>query len=118
MIGTSIVEKMWGREEWLTNEPEYCAKWLIIEPMKRCSMHYHPIKKETFVVIRGKVLLEQRDVRGLPIEESLYPGDSRTIMPKTPHRFSSVLGAKILEISTHHEDLDCIRLEPSGDMRQ
>jgi mannose-6-phosphate isomerase-like protein (cupin superfamily) len=115
---TLIIDKAWGREEVLVNAEEYCAKWLIIEPMKRCSMHYHPIKKETFVVIRGKVLLEQRDVRGLPIEESLYPGDSRTIMPKTPHRFSSVLGAKILEISTHHEDLDCIRLEPSGDMRQ
>lgn len=109
-----IVPKVWGQEHWLVNEPEYCAKILELDPHFQCSLHYHKIKKETFLVQEGVVTLEQRDVRGVPIVEILLEGDSRTIMPKTPHRFSSRLGATILEISTHHDDSDCVRIEPSG----
>ncbi len=108
-----IVQKVWGTEIWLVNEPEYCAKHLIITPGYQCSLHLHPVKKETFVVESGIVKLEQRDVRGVPIVEFLVADDSRTIMPKTPHRFSSEYGAVILEVSTHHEDSDVIRLEDS-----
>lgn len=110
------IEKAWGYEVVVTNEPEYCAKFLHISPGKRCSLHYHGEKKETFFVQSGLVRLEQRGVRGESIDELLKFGDSRTIMPKTPHRFSSVRGATILEISTHHEDADVTRIEPSGDI--
>lgn len=111
-----LIPKTWGREEVIVSEPEYTAKYLVISPGKKCSLHYHPIKKETFHVERGKVLLEQLDVRGIPFSETLETGASRTIMPKTPHRFSSKEGAVLLEISTHHEDSDVVRIEPSGDL--
>lgn len=110
------VDKTWGYEEIYCNEPEYCAKRLVISPGKKCSLHYHNIKKETFFVKHGHVFLEQRDVRDLPINETLFPGDQRTIQPKTPHRFSSKFGATILEISTHHSDDDVVRTEPSGNL--
>lgn len=108
-----IVKKVWGQERILCNEPEYCAKILDLNGGYACSLHYHLKKTETFIVQSGCVTLEQRDVRGVPIVEVLLEGNSRKIMPKTPHRFSSRLGATILEISTHHEDSDVVRIEDS-----
>jgi|SRR6267142_2201035 len=104
------VDKAWGYEEIICNEAEYCAKNLIIAPGKKCSLHYHNLKKETFLVKHGMVKLEHG------ITEFLMPGEQRTILPGTPHRFSTKLGATILEISTHHYDDDVTRLEPSGDL--
>lgn len=114
MEETLIIEKIWGRENVLVNEPEYCCKVLNIFKGQRCSLHYHKQKKETFIVRYGRVFFEQRDIRGTPFIETLHKGDSRTIMPGTPHRFSSTGGAILLEVSTHHEDSDVTRLEPSG----
>ena len=109
-----FVKKAWGCETWLVNEEEYCAKILEIIPGYQCSLHRHEIKKETFIVQAGVVRLEQRGVRGEVIDEMLVEGDSRTIMPKTPHRFSSHNGATILEVSTHHSDSDVVRYTDSG----
>lgn len=111
-----MIPKHWGYEIVLVNEPEYCAKFLHVYPMKRSSLHYHRLKKETFIVQSGEVWLEQRDVRGIPIDEILNIGDHRTIEPKTPHRFSSREGAVLLEVSTHHSDDDVVRIEASGDL--
>ncbi len=106
------VKKEWGVEEWFCNELEYCYKRLLISPGKQCSLHFHPIKKETFIVQSGVVRFELAGV-----EEELGPGDVRTILPRNAHRFGSVHGATIIEVSTHHEDSDCVRLEPSGNIR-
>jgi mannose-6-phosphate isomerase-like protein (cupin superfamily) len=113
LVPQKVVLKLWGTEFWLTNTDKYCAKVLEVMPNWSCSLHYHPVKQETFYVLEGEVKLEQRDVRGVPFEEILKAGDQRLIMPKTPHRFSSLEGAQILEISTHHEDEDTIRIEES-----
>jgi mannose-6-phosphate isomerase-like protein (cupin superfamily) len=119
------IEKAWGREEVLVDEPEYCAKRLVISPGKRCSLHYHDIKKETFIVQDGLVRLEYgmlyEGFVGPPLsiygeDELLKRGESRTIYPTVAHRFSSTHGATILEISTHHDDADVVRLENSGDI--
>lgn len=115
------VKKVWGWEEIFVNEPEYCGKLLHVTPGYQCSLHYHKNKKETFSVLEGSVLLEQRDIRGIPFEEKLYPGDSRTIMPGTQHRFQSATmgySAIILEVSTHHEDSDSYRIVESGPICQ
>lgn len=105
-----IVRKTWGIENVLANEPEYCLKELRVFAGKKCSLHYHPIKKETFIVKRGLVMLERQGYQ----DELLKPGEARTILPGTPHRFSSIYGAVIMEVSTHHEDSDVVRIEASG----
>jgi len=107
------VKKAWGEEWWLDNE-EFCTKILFVTAGFRCSLHYHPIKRESFRILSGLVTLEQRDVRGIQFEEVLSVGDRRLIEPKTPHRFSSKEGAVILESSTHHDDADVIRITESG----
>ena len=109
------IEKVWGREYVIENVPGwngfdkgYCSKILQLDPNCQCSLHYHPIKKETFFVLEGVVYLE-----ALPELVVLAPGDKYLILPETKHRFSSYTGANILEISTAHSDEDVVRLEPS-----
>ena len=104
-----IVTKVWGTETILASEPEYTGKILHIRPGMKSSLHYHTNKKETFNVRTGLVRLEHGNN-----DELLKPGETRTILPQIPHRFSSKFGATLIEISTHHDDKDVTRLELSG----
>lgn len=106
-----IVEKIWGREDWLANEPEYCGKILKLNVAHYCSKHAHPIKKETFVVLQGEVLVEFADHYMI-----LKQMDVVTIEPNTWHRFVGINWSEILEISTHHDDEDVVRYSESGEM--
>ncbi len=106
-----IHEKIWGREEWIANTNGYCGKLLYLEKGKRCSLHYHKNKDETFYVLRGRVLME--------IENKDYimkKGDFQRITPLTYHRFSGLKKSVIVEFSTHHEESDSYRQEESGDV--
>lgn len=105
MPGTLIVEKSWGREVVLVNdEGFYCLKELHIDPGRCCSCHMHPVKRETFCVIDGRATIEiNGDVK------DFRHGDSVTIEPGTWHRFGSVCGAMIAEVSTYHSDDDVVR---------
>jgi len=103
-----VVAKEWGEEHWIVNR-EYCGKKLLLKRGFRCSLHRHPVKDETFHLESGRVYLE---VGGS--EHFLRPGDTVHIPTGTPHRFSGLEASVILEFSTHHEDDDCLRDEPSG----
>src|ERR1700720_25578 len=104
------VDKLWGYEVWLVNNEKYCAKVLHVYPGYQCSLHMHPIKKETFIVRKGAVELElarYEDSGSLSFERlRLIVGDSHTIEPGTFHRFWSDTSAEILEVSTSHNDED------------
>jgi D-lyxose ketol-isomerase len=105
------VDKLWGSETWLVNEPEYCAKRMRLLEGAFCSFHRHPRKKETFLVEDGIIRLEY-GLDGSYID--LAPGDHFTLAPGTWHRFTGKTGATFLEVSTHHDDKDCERLTSSG----
>ena len=107
-----VVKKVWGTEHWLTNNESYCTKILELDGGTACSLHMHPIKRETFTVILGCMDLESR-VDGIKVTEKLKAGDSRTIEVRTFHRFSSRERAFVLETSTHHDDADVVRIEES-----
>jgi mannose-6-phosphate isomerase-like protein (cupin superfamily) len=112
------VEKAWGQEVWLVNNDRYCAKLLHVNPGWQCSLHYHPIKKETFIVLDGGVGLDLGipGCPGCPTQKSqLVAGESYTLEPNTPHRFWSYTDepAVILEISSTHDDNDVVRIEES-----
>ena len=83
------------------NEPEYCSKYLTLEPGQECPLHFHKIKKETFFVLTGTVELE---LDGQPL--TLAPGHLYTLRPGVRHKFSSPDGAVIEEVSTHDENSD------------
>jgi len=103
-----VVRKEWGEEHWIVNR-DYCGKKLLLRRGYRCSIHSHPVKDETFHLESGLVYLELGGEGRV-----LRPGDTVHIPPRTPHRFSGLEESVILEFSTHHEDEDCVREEPSG----
>lgn len=108
-----VVEKVWGHEDWLVNEPLYCLKRLFVTPGFRCSMHKHPVKAETFVIEHGAGWAFVGDE---PIP--LTPGVIVKIPPDTWHCFWCPTGAPrplvMLEVSTHHDDADVERHSESG----
>lgn len=107
----AVVPKVWGRELIIVNRDKYCAKFLIIEPGYQCSLHLHNVKQEDFYVLEGVVKLE---LGTLGHFVHAVPGTLQHIAVGRPHRFSSLTGAIILEVSSHHNDDDVVRLEESG----
>ncbi|HVX56466.1 MAG TPA: cupin domain-containing protein [Candidatus Saccharimonadales bacterium] len=102
------VEKVWGAESWIVNDA-YCCKLLLLKRGMQCSLHYHPIKDETFLVVEGSVRMEvDGAVRTLGV------GDSVRISPGLRHRFAGLEDSVIVETSTHHDDADVVRLSESG----
>lgn len=89
------INKTWGTEYIIVNEPEYGLKVLIINSGKSTSYHYHTIKKETLIVIEGKaeVKLENGNV-------ILSKGDKLTVKPNTLHSIKALEYTVILEVST------------------
>ena len=99
------VIKTWGKEVWLNNDAKYCMKVLHLNKDKRCSYHYHEIKKETFYVSSGLVELQ------LPgSKQVLKTGDYVTIEPMTCHFFRGLQESVILEASSEHFDTDSYRV--------
>jgi mannose-6-phosphate isomerase-like protein (cupin superfamily) len=115
------VDKVWGRECWITNTELYCAKILYINCKGCSSLHYHKIKDETFHILEGCCYLEtfeQKTVAlGIRMLRILHKGETIRIKPETPHRFfcssGMELGCKVLEVSTAHSDEGVVRLEES-----
>lgn len=118
-----VVQKDWGWETWIVNNDLYCGKLLTIMPGFQCSLHFHPVKHETFHVLEGRIELDlenkMKDVRRGHRMVVMHKGDSITLPPWTPHRFRVPKGhpqATLVEFSTRHDDEDVIRLEPSREL--
>jgi mannose-6-phosphate isomerase len=111
-----IVEKTWGKEYWIDNQPEYCLKYLEVIPGQMCSLHYHPIKTETHIILTGEIFLELGGTEHPQhVILEMKKGDRHKIYAKTPHRFwSGPQGGLILEISTSHSEVDVVRLIKAG----
>ncbi len=101
-------QKVWGYEKWLENNERYCCKLLSLDKNFQCSLHYHKIKDEMFLVTKGYVRLE--------LEEKIHylrEGNFIRILPGQVHRFRGIEDSIIMEISSHHEDSDSYRIEES-----
>lgn len=114
-----VVNKSWGYEIWIENNPLYCGKHLHVLPNKYCSIHYHKNKKETFYVIGGELKLEYcESIDPENWSNHLYntvilkKGEYFTLDVLTTHKFTSntTYPCDFIEISTHHDDNDSYRL--------
>ncbi len=103
------VKKVWGKEVWIVNCPEYCGKLLHLDKGAQSSYHYHRQKKETFYCLKGQAALtiEGKDYMLNPFSRP------KTIEPGKKHSFFGVTDCTILEVSTHHDDSDVVRLTES-----
>jgi D-lyxose ketol-isomerase len=114
-----IVPKGWGEERWIHNDELYCGKILVVNEGKRCSLHYHKLKTESFYLQQGRVRMELTDLEGghqsPPVIREVFemgPGDALLLKPGLVHRFTSLEGdAHIFEFSTQHFDEDSHRIE-------
>ncbi|KKM20313.1 hypothetical protein LCGC14_1646680 [marine sediment metagenome] len=102
------IDKTWGEEIIIIND-EYCSKLLILDRDAKSSYHYHKKKRETFYCIEGYATLtvEGKEYMLAPFTRP------KTIEPGELHRFEGITQAVILEVSTHHEDEDVVRIEDS-----
>lgn len=103
-----IVPKLWGYEKWLENNDKYCSKILWVNKGYQCSLHYHKVKDETFLVTSGHIRLELGDKI-----LHMMPGNFVRVLPGVRHRFRGIEDSEILEISTHHSEEDSYRIEKS-----
>jgi quercetin dioxygenase-like cupin family protein len=104
------VEKGWGYELWIHNDEKYCGKLLFFKAGKKCSLHYHKLKHETFYVQSGKLnctFIEDT----ISYHETLGPGDIKEIHPGLIHQMEAVEDTVMFEFSTQHFDEDSYRLK-------
>lgn len=105
------VPKGWGGEYWIHNDELYCGKKLMLNAGKRCSLHYHKLKTETFYVHSGKLQMEIKYPDGSEEVRIMRPGDVQHLPPNTVHRFTGIEDTEIFEFSTQHFDEDSYRVE-------
>jgi mannose-6-phosphate isomerase-like protein (cupin superfamily) len=107
-----IVEKGWGKEEWICNNEKYCSKRLILNQGKKCSYHFHLLKDETFFVSEGQILLRYGYDVDINKAESLIlnVGESFHIPPGLIHQFEGIVDSMIIETSTTHYETDSYRI--------
>jgi len=94
------VDKGWGYELWVANSSKYCGKLLFFNEGKRCSIHYHLIKDETFYLQSGKIILNIWDFDdGLHMKETmtLTPGESYHLPPNTIHQMVALEDSELFE---------------------
>lgn len=111
-------KKGWGEEIWYVNNDKYCFKRLCFNEGARFSFHMHLIKEETWVIEKGVLEIEYRDLsNGDKILLTLREGDIVHVPPMNPHRLTAYEESVILEISTKHHEIDNYRIE-KGDSQK
>src|ERR1700736_4575789 len=98
-----IEPKGWGREVWIANGDLYCGKILEINKGKRCSLHFHKLKTESFYLRTGLLKIRIRESNSEPIEEYLLAsGECMDIRPGLLHQMEALEDAELYEFSTQH----------------
>lgn len=103
------VPKVWGKEVIIVNCDKYCGKLLVLNMGAQSSIHYHGEKQETFYCLEGQVglMIQGRDHMLNPFSRP------KTIYPGQKHQFVGIISSIIIEVSTHHDDSDVVRLTES-----
>src|SRR5260221_12602709 len=93
-----IAPKGWGREIWIANNPLYCGKILEIRKGKRCSLHYHKLKTESFYLRVGKLRVRvKKSPDSTTTEEfELSEGDCMDVPPGLVHQMEALEDAELL----------------------
>jgi mannose-6-phosphate isomerase len=100
-----IVEKPWGREEWIVLNDKYCLKRMYVNKNSKLSLQYHEHKKETMILEEGLCDLFLNDKMILMEKHKPY-----TINPNDVHRLLAHKDSVILEVSTPEVE-DVVRVE-------
>ena len=118
-----FVAKGWGYEKWIVNSALYCGKILHFVKGRKCSLHYHKLKTETFYVLFGRISIVCGDSKEIEknIDFGLNPmaglsvkileaGDYFLIVPGLAHMIEAEMDSEIIEFSTQHFEEDSYRI--------
>ena len=110
---TGKIDKGWGNEDIFVSNDYYCGKFLNFEEGRKCSMHFHSDKHETWYIMNGRFEVEWVDTDTAKINHKLLlPGDTWTNTPLMPHRLTCLAQGTILEVSTPDSVEDNYRVMP------
>jgi mannose-6-phosphate isomerase-like protein (cupin superfamily) len=107
-----IEPKGWGREIWIANNPLYCGKILEIRKGRRCSLHYHKLKTESFYLHKGRLKIRVKEsIDSDRLDEfEISPGDCMDVSPGFVHQMEALEDSELFEFSTQHFETDSYRL--------
>ena len=112
--------KAWGIAEHLAGDPDYQLDRITVRQGCCCSLHFHRYKVNSFVVLRGSLLVEWT-AGGEPRQRVLSPGDGACeIAAGVNHRFCGLSEDTValeLYVPTGAEEVtldDIVRLQPGG----
>lgn len=99
-----IVNKPWGKEEWLALNEFYCYKRIYLNAGHKTSLQYHEFKKESNYIIAGEAEVWLENEKG-DIEIFLMgPGSLFNVDPPRKHRVVAITDVILQEVSTPHVD--------------
>lgn|SRR3990167_1764861 len=130
------IPKGWGGEKWIDNNDLYCGKLLFFVKGKKCSLHMHFDKRETFYINKGKIWVfwsdecdqikkivsesqdgyfgneayKTKDITEFLEKTLLEQGDVFHVPQKRLHMMFAVEDTELFEFSTHHDDKDSEKL--------
>lgn len=113
-LKAKIIEKPWGREEWIIVNDKYALKKLFIKKGHRFSLQYHEKKMETWQMLEGRLLAtmgrngdhKDRDLKQI----EFLPGEIIHVPANTVHRLEALEDSLFIEVSTPELD-DVVRIE-------
>ena len=120
------VSKNWGSELWISNSEKYCGKLLKFDKGRRCSLHYHRLKSETFFLEKGKLKVFYHDDEKV-VQDTLNrhgenvmysildfvileEGDNFNVPPGRVHQMVALQDSRLFEFSTQHFEEDSYRI--------
>lgn len=104
-----IINKPWGKEEWLEQNNFYCYKRIYINKGYRTSYQYHEQKIETNYIISGKAEVWLENDNGVVEILDLKENDFFTVKNMRKHRVIAKTDIILQEVSTPQVD-DVIRI--------
>jgi len=109
-----LVEKPWGREEWIELTDKYCLKRITIFAGCKTSLQYHNKKQETIFFLSGKAIVTfKKEGETKSDIYEVHPGYTLRILPLDVHRIEALdEDVVVMEASTIEVD-DVVRLEDS-----
>lgn len=108
-----IHEKGWGHEQWIDNNDIYCGKILVMRAGEHSSWHYHKIKRETFYLASGKLVIHHSREDDLENADSfvMVEGECFRVPTGLRHRIEALEDSHLFEFSSSHKNRDSIRIE-------
>lgn len=99
-----IVNKPWGKEEWIELNDKYCYKRIYINAGYKTSYQYHNYKRETNYIISGEAEVWLENDEGIVEKKIMKSGDFFNVVPPKKHRVIALTDIILQEVSTPEVD--------------